>query len=165
MMAYRWQSQDGPPSHTCLSWRTPLQSTPAHLLRVHICRPLIILPGTAHSLAGPSGLWLGCSSCTAYRRQPPSPPDAVAASHTETAMLCKRKYSGYTVAASLSHSRSDETQYQCSRDCAQLIKSHSNFCQPSGRSEFIATHVWSFVLLVLITWTEYAHAYVTLLAK
>lgn len=55
MMVYRWQGQDGPPRHTCLSWRTPPRCTPTHL-NTHP-GPARCPPRCHLQSAEPSSLW------------------------------------------------------------------------------------------------------------
>lgn len=136
MMVYRWQGQDGPPRHTCLSWRTPPWSTPTHL-DTHILNLCTVLPRCHLQSAEPSSFWQALApglkshphTVTACRFQ--------MCNSTETSTQWPRG-SSYRVAASLRLSQGDETRYQCSQEWAKNnLKSRANVCWLAASQGFI----------------------------
>lgn len=152
MMVYRWQGQDGPPRHTCLSWRTPPWSTPTHL-DTHP-EPVHHPPWCHQQSTEPSSVWRALGPGLKTH------PDTVTASYFK---MCNSKEramqrplgSSYRVALSLWLSQCDETQYQCSWKCAKTIKVLLTELAIS-KWGFITTWVlswyfWPSLLSVLIT--------------
>lgn len=141
MMVYRWQGQDGPPRHTCLSWRSPPWSTPTHL-DTHP-EPVHHPPRCHLQSAEPSSFWQALAPAYPGLK---AHPDTVTAScsemcsSTETAAQWPQG-SSYRVAASLSLSQSDETQYQCSWERAKTIKKSCLHLLAISKLDFITTWV------------------------
>lgn len=131
MMVYRWQGQDGPPRHTCLSWRTHTTLVhphpPRHTSWTCVRRPPRWPPPPPCSpLSRPAS-----DELRLLKAPPPPRPGDYLPPAWRCAIARQRgdhKEAADRVAASLPLSQSNETQYQCSGRCAKTIKNHANSC-------------------------------------